>query len=312
MKRLIALLLGAALAGAGVAAPAYAASGPQATPGDRVMVWSKKVTKNAPPTTFSKSRTTSSSALLAGTPYFYAGGAQDTSSISPAVTTIGANFVGFGPYLDTAHDAHTLVESAVRKTPGSNVGVVEAGVTKDPLLYADSQPRLFVYAWDKNGAGVGYNTNFTLLSTRHITPGDVVTGNVTLIWYYQASSNRWWLQVNGSTGSGYIGYYENSVFGTSFTFDKAGQYLAFGEIAQLPGGTRTFTCSDMGNGQVPSATSTAYVGSVSYNGSGTNVNMTASPASTGFGTYHGTLRTFRYGGPGTDSLGNLPGNTGGC
>ena len=279
---------------------------PKPTKNDKLLInHGPKVSKTPPPTTGIRP--------LLGTPYFYAGAAQDTSGIvSPAVTTVGANFSGpTGTYLDTTHDAHGLVELAVRLTPNSNAGLIEAGITQDPVVNADSQPRLFVAYWDGSGVCGCYNTNFNLYGARTYSPGDVITTTKSIQWIYDGSTNLWWLAVAGT----FVGNFNESTLWPSITFNHAGQVLGFGEVAQKASGTRTYSCTDMGNGldsSVAGPPAAASIGSVSYNSSGTNVNMVALGAYYGYTTTMLSARTYRYGGAGSDSSGNLPGNTGSC
>lgn len=299
--RRIALVAAAVMAATAIAAPAHA-SPPSGSPAEEVLTWPAKILKKAPPSA------SGVSARTPGVTYYYAGAAQsNVSSIVPAVTTVGASLQHLpNPLYKAPADSHTLVELAVRKTNNSNAGLVEAGITVDPVVNVDSQPRLFVFAWDKNAVGVGYNTGFVLSASRTITPGDVVSTTSAMSWSYV--SGNWWLSYQGA----WVGYYPNSVFGASFMFDRVGQFLGFGEVANA--GVSSFSCSDMGDGVLPTAAAGVgkQISSVSFNSSGTNVNVTPVTTSTGFGYYQISARSFKYGGPGTNSTGGLPGNTGSC
>lgn len=307
--RKLALIAAAVMAATAIAAPAQAAPAepsvsvpapPRTSPTDKTLTAPAKILKKAPPTS------SGVSARTPGVTYYYAGALQSSvSSIVPAVTTVGANVQHLpNPLYKAPADSHTLVELAVRKTNNSNCGLIEAGITVDPVVNPDSQPRLFVFAWDKNCAGVGYNTGFVLSASRTISPGDVVSTTSAMSWSYV--SGNWWLAYQGA----WVGYYPNSVFGTSFTFDRVGQFLGFGEVANA--GVSAFSCSDMGDGVLPSATTGKQISSVSFNSSGTNVNMTPVTTATGYGYYQISARSFKYGGPGTNSVGGLPGTTGSC
>ncbi len=280
----------------------YAATPPRPTKHDKLLVNHRRIAKNPPPTTGVHT--------LLGVPYWYGGGHQDLTSVSPQVTTVGANFGGTSSwYLDSTNDTHTLYESAVRKTYNSNSVLIEAGVTVDPALNGGSSPTLFVYWWDASGVGQGYNSGFTLYGGRTYTPGtSVITATASIQWVY--SSGLWWLALAGT----WVGYF-NTTNWPGVTFDHAGEWLGFGEVAQKPGGTRTYSCSDMANGLDSSNASALGITSVSYNSSGTGVNLSIiSTAGTGFSAqlFSGSTRSLRYGGPGLNSVGGSPGNTGSC
>lgn len=296
------LILAGVLLAAGSPATAGTLTPPASGKGDKVMHTPNRLAKHAPPT--------SGPHTLLGTPYWYSGAHQDLTSISPAVTTTGGNVGGSSSwYLDSTNDGHTLVETAVRQTYNSNATVIEAGVTVDPTLNGNSSPTLFVYYWDKFGVGQGYNTNFTLYASRTYTPGSsVITSTLAFQWVY--SSGLWWLAVGGT----WVGYF-NTTLWPSVTFDHAAEWLGFDEVAQKSGGTRTYSCSDMRNGLEGSNASALGITSVSYNSSGTGVNLSLiDNPSDGYSPalFTGSTRSFRSGGAGTDSSGSLPGSVGSC
>lgn len=239
-----------------------------------------------------------------GACYWYGVGRQN--SISPAVTSIAAGVTIDDPWISSVTYAyHTLMEIALQDANGN---ILEWGWTRDNTgVYADNHPRLFAAYWTTAGGFAGYNAGFVDYSANPINTGADLTSvinteKVFAIQYAAATgpSNpaRWWFYYDGSP----VGSIPASLLPT---FTGATTVQVFGEVAS----TDDHPCTDMGGNPATLPTSTTYsarFNSVTYNGSGTGVNLTAGsgadPAAPQPTWYNGVLksgstRTVNVGGP---------------
>lgn len=190
-----------------------------------------------------------------GACYFYNGGIQTgfTANYGASATVkIG----GHSGALNGATDYHTLVEAAVQSADSKQI--VEVGVTQDPGVNKNASvgwygPRAFVGAW-VNGVFQGYNGGgFVPVSGAAIVPGvtnlSANTNYVFHIWY-ETSTDRWWIGL----GSAWMGYFPGTLWSSApvdpVTFNRNEKTQIFWEIAS----TEEKPCSDLGNGQIPTAT----------------------------------------------------------
>jgi hypothetical protein len=280
-------------------------------------------------------------ALSGGTTWVWAGGDQTLAAGSTAGGAAASLLVA-EPYIDSAHDNHTLAEVAARNA--SNGNTIEVGWTVDPSLNGGStQPFLFTGAW-KLGVFLGYNATATGYVDNGSNPVNAganlhsvavdptFTNRIKqfLIQYDNTvacgsdPSGGWWVKYAGV----YVGCYQNSIWGAgAFTTVNNAEY--FGEVATpLLSGK---PCSDGGNGSPGNtavlpldATDPAFFASTSWvNGStgvtssntlyaqDSNSNST-SAAYDSFSVGSTGNRTFTYGGKGWTSTGTTPGNKGYC
>lgn len=257
----------------------------------------------------------SSRALLTG-PYFFHAGGQQSLAAGESATSLAANLHVELPYLDTANDAHSLGELAIKSHDQQQV--VEIGTTHDPAVCgAGNSPCLFVFWW-KNGVGQCYNgcgwVDYapTALNVGGSLAADVGTQKRFQLTY---SGGVWWGAYNGT----WIGYFPGSLWTAapgSVTFDKGGVFQGFYEVATKVAGDNT-PCTDMGNGLLASNGSAARVGSISMTGTlpgaiANNFPPFTSPATAAYTAAFASVTTVRAGGTGYTSAGGTPGNTGSC
>lgn len=149
-----------------------------------------------------------------------------------------------------AGDFHSLAEMSVQK--GNDI--IEVGITVDPGVNSgSSDPHLFVSGWYDNG-GVrtwcgSYNggCGYTDYGGNPVNAGANVIGNLnsqpqTFVQYW---AGNWWISYNG----GWIGYFPADMAHGRTSFTDATVVQTFGEVAT----TRLPSCTDMGNGNFPSA-----------------------------------------------------------
>jgi hypothetical protein len=245
--------------------------------------------------------------------FYYNVGSQGFTTTLPTGTY--GNISALSPVLDTVHDGHTLAEVSAQKTVGGSAQIVEAGITEDPVVNSDTQPRLFGYHW-VNGNGSCYN-GCGWVDVAGVTPnlGDVISTNMKVgIEHFSSgmASPGWWMWVGNTAGTtgNWVGYFPDTIWTsatpsvTTFTNEDYGQL--FGEVAagEMPSST---VCTDMGSPTLATPTAGASFGSAQFQGiSAANTNLFVREDPSGIqnewnaeqlGTA-GNIRSFRYGGPG--------------
>jgi hypothetical protein len=216
---------------------------------------------------------------------------------SPAYSTTSvAALMDIKKPLQVSAGEHSLAEVAVADSTGSQV--VEVGWTVDPTLNGDSNPHLFVYHW-VNGATTCYNgCGWVDNSANPVDAGADLSADIgtapTFYLLYDATGGKIWIQYKST----YIGYFSLSIWATAspaFTTFQKQQF--FGEVygSSAP-------CDDMGAGVLPTGTSPARIGSITYASGTGSVNVvrgivtnSAYYDSAMIGT---SVRSGSYGGPG--------------
>ena len=203
-----------------------------------------------------------------GACYFYNGGGQgDVSNYGVSATVTHGGHSGA---LNGATDYHTLVETAVKSADSQQI--IEVGVTQDPSVNKNPPgsstgwygPRVFVGAWI-NGVFQGYNGGgFVPVSGVSVVPGvtnlPANTAYVHHIWY-STDQDLWWI----GFGTEWIGYFPGSMWTSatpSVTFNRNEISQIFWELAS----TELKPCSDLGNGDIPTASLGSKVESIAFRG----------------------------------------------
>jgi len=202
-----------------------------------------------------------------GACYFYNGGGQTAFTANYGASAI-IKIGGHSGALNGATDYHTLVENAVQSADGQQI--VEVGVTQDPIVNKNGGvgwygPRAFVGAWI-NGVFQGYNGGgFVPVSGASIVPGvtnlSANTNYAHHIWY-DTAQDLWWTGL----GSAWLGYFPGSLWTgatPSVTFNRNERTQIFWELAS----TEEEPCSDLGNGDIPTATLGSQVTNVRFRNS---------------------------------------------
>ena len=254
---------------------------------------------------------------LASVNYYYNVGSMGFTGTLPTGTygTFSAMATG-NPDFDSVNDYHTLMEITAEKTVGGLRQVVEAGVTVDPLVNPDLQPRLFFFHWI-NGVPQCYNgCGWTDISTCSFNAGDVLTTAKKIGLEHFTSPTvsvpgwyAWVGPTSGTTGGCWAGYFPDTQWSgaspsVSFPNEDYGQL--FGEVASSRSPSSQ-VCSGMGSNTLATSTTGAFFGSATFQGiTAANTNLYVREAPTGIqgewnaepvGTV-GNIRTFRFGGPG--------------
>jgi hypothetical protein len=252
--------------------------------------------------------------LLTGPYYFYAGARQRLAA-GESANSLAVNLNVYLAYLDTANDAHTLMQLAVQSHDSQQA--VEFGVTHDPAVCgAGNSPCLFG-GYRKNGVWGGYSTGFVdyAANTTH-TLGTTLVANPQKRFQVTYSGGNWWLAYDLA----WIGYFPGTLWTNapnSVTFDKGGLFQSWTEVATKVTGDAT-PCTDAGNGELGNsvAGTSARVGTNALGGTlpGAIANNFTG-FSYGLGIYtHNTVsaQTTRVGGPGYNAAGTAVGTIGSC
>lgn len=245
-----------------------------------------------------------------------AGKYPDASAINMVIPEVNR------PYLATG-DYHSLGESAVFN-PADNGDIAEVGWTADRGVCSatTSKKCLFIYHWI-NGAETCYNgCNFVEYNGAPNVwdIGDDLTSvfNTNQPTQFVWSGGNLWI----AFANEWLGYFPGSEWGGTWT-NGFNRVQHFGEIAA---GT-TKPCTDMGDGDLGTATNTAAARFGSYNtrypggaftatnADSTSVTGPSAPYPSGvwqMNWSNGSLQTTRYGGPGYNSAGTAAGTAGAC
>jgi hypothetical protein len=200
--------------------------------------------------------------------YFYNGGRQDSFSNYGVSSTVTHG--GHSGALNGTTDYHTLVETAVQSADGDQV--IEVGVTQDPYVNKNPVgsstgwygPRVFVGSW-VNGVFQGYNGGgFVPVSGTTVVPGvtnlPANTAYVQHVWY-STDQDLWWI----GFGTEWLGYFPGSMWTgatPSVTFNRNEFTQIFWELAS----TELKPCSDLGNGDIPTASLGSKVENIAFRG----------------------------------------------
>jgi hypothetical protein len=225
--------------------------------------------------------------------YLYNGGRQFDFTPNYGVSST-VTHGGHSGALNGATDYHTLVETAVQSDDSNQI--IEVGVIQSPSVNKNPPgsstgwygPRLFVGAW-VNDVFQGYNGGgFVPVSGTSVVPGvtnlPANTAYVQHIWY-STDQDMWWI----GFGTEWIGYFPGSMWTgatPSVTFNRNELTQIFWEMAS----TELKPCSDLGNGDIPTATLGSKVENIAFRGV-TNGAITAGV----------NFSTFRQGVPGPDA-----------
>jgi hypothetical protein len=243
---------------------------------------------------YNLNKTVSASAFRKGL-YFYGGAFQNAFATGAA-----GNFTAYSTQLADADPVHTTVQLSVASADGKQL--VEMGLTVDNELNGSTSiPYLFI---DQRVDGVEtcFNTcGFVPLAGAHIAPHTgAYPGSVHRL-SIEHRDGAWWLAdtwrvtpTSTWTNGGNLGYYPDSLWGGRFTHADTTQW--FGEVfanTQTP-------CTDMGNGQFPSATSAVIDGLTVI---GSPLNLSLNQSSNTHPSYYNVGFTpddkgITYGGPG--------------
>jgi len=204
-----------------------------------------------------------------GVCYFYNGGRQFDFTPNYGVSAT-VTHGGHSGGLTGAESFHTLVETAVQSADSQQI--IEVGVTQDPSVNKNPPgsstgwygPRVFVGAW-VNGVFQGYNGGgFVPVSGTTIVPGvtnlPANTAYVHHIWY-STDQDLWWI----GFGTEWLGYFPGSMWTgatPSATFNRNGLTQIFWELAS----EEAKPCSDLGNGDIPTATLGSKVENIAFRG----------------------------------------------
>lgn len=242
-----------------------------------------------------------------GACYFYAGARRGGDSATP-VTGVASQVRVAQPAKDSV-DYHSLAEISAQKTIGGQQQIIEVGWTVDPTVNGGSTtPHLFVYRWI-NGVGGNYNgSGWVDYASNATNAGSDVSADIgTQPWMeIQYSGGNWWIFYKNN----WIGYFPESLWTNAGVtgFNNTTFQQTFGEIAAA----HDPTCTDMGNGNFPSASGTYpgfgadFYSLNTNNGSGwavTPYGSTVVSDSTKWDALlinggNGTPTSLRYGGPG--------------
>lgn len=234
-----------------------------------------------PGSALGRGKQSTQSSLLASGLYFYAQGAQVTTSLGAY-----ASFEVAKPAVDTG--GHSLAELAVSSADGQNV--VEVGWTVDRAVNGDLEPHLFVFSWVNGQEGCYNECGFVPQAGGGGPQGRKLAVGSTLFLSIRHSPGAWWVSADGV---GWLGYFPDSLWGGKFT--QAGAHQWFGEV----NATNSAPCTDMGKGVFASNPSAALI-------SGAGLwDTTATPSLTVAATHPAlytvarvTANQIRYGGPG--------------
>lgn len=250
-----------------------------------------------------------------GACYLYNGGRQFDFTPNYGVSAT-VTHGGHSGALNGATDYHTLVETAVQSADSQQI--IEVGVTQDPSVNKNPPgsgtgwygPRVFVGAWI-NGAFQGYNGGgFVPVSGTTVVPGvtnlPANTAYVHHIWY-DTNQDLWWI----GFGTEWLGFFPGDLWDNatpSVTFNRNGLTQIFWELAS----TELKPCSDLGNGDIPTATLGSKVENIAFRGltngaitTGVNFSTFREPAATAGSPYANTYslgpagaqRGYKGGGP---------------
>jgi neprosin-like protein len=210
-------------------------------------------------------------------------------------------------------DYHTLGELAAED--GGNIA--ETGWQVSFNNYSDLDPHMFVYHW-VNGAGQGYNTNFTDYSGTAgfspVGPGDSLASYVGTtkefgLYYFDntgcSGCAGWWAEFDNL----WVGFFPDANWtGAGQTFVDMLDNQIFGEVARA----NQESCTDMGSGAMAGGSASGVMNAYTLTG-------TTDTADFGYNLTHGLgptnsarwstvavgtpVTTIRWGGPGYDSVG---------
>lgn len=208
-------------------------------------------------------------------------------------------------------DSHVLAQLAVDNSAGE---LIEYGITRDPNVFGDNQPRLFA-GYRVNGVWQGYGTGFVdyapNTTNTYGTAVTVVPGTQRR-FEIKYSGGNWWLAYDLA----WIGYIPGSLFTAPNTFVSGNLFQAFFEVAHYNAVVES--CSDLGNGLPASNGSAARIGSVSISGLVPTTAVVAynsyvqPAASLGYTITPLSATSFRGGGPGANAALTGVGTTGSC
>jgi hypothetical protein len=218
----------------------------------------------------------------AGTTYHYATAVPQT--LTTKATGAAATFTVHHPK-QVRSGSHSLAEIAVA-APNLNFTYVEAGWTVE-----SGQPtRLFVFWW-RNGKPHCYNFGCGFVDRgKGLRPGVALKAGSTIRLAWKHKSGKWWLFVNGKQS----GFYPDRLWDGKFTGTK--WFQVFGEVAH---GSGHALCEDMGNGKLPSNTTSAKVTEVRFfNGAPVQLSTSTTDSGNNYRLRITSKTSFRYGGPG--------------
>jgi hypothetical protein len=327
-------LVGYSDAADGAIVPIYEYTPPKLTNAEKAKFG--KVTKGvkrfkaAPPAPHAQA-----SKRVSGPPwYHWAGGRQNVTADGifancnvPASTDPYLRPTGV-PSAGVQGDVHSLCQLAVIENDFvSNRDIGEIGWVKsiDPAICPTGSRCLFGSHW-VNGVHGGWNSSFTDNAANPVNLGKVLSatcagGNTRFgVQYFNAD---WWLWFDecstDATPGDWLGFYAGSLWSGSGGYTVAGTVSGFGEVAS---NNDSNPCSDMGNGDTPTATGTASrVGTVQLINAAAATNLTMWSNSNGHGSVpqaytavasNTPTTTYRFGGPGYTATNALPGVNGGC
>lgn len=234
-------------------------------------------------------------ATLSGSQYWYAQAIQ-----SPAVSTTSATWqmdIKDPGQVSATGGEHSLAEAAL--SDSTHQQIVELGWNVDPNLYGDNDPHVFVYNWVNGNQGCYNGCGWVDSASNPVDAGSNISTDVgtlkTFSLMYDAATDAIWAYYNGS----WLGYFPESVWtgaspAASLTSFQKQQF--FGEVYS-PAST---VCDDMGDGLFP-LTGAARIGSVTYAGGSSSVNLVTSATNSSYydaALLTGSVRSFAYGGPG--------------
>lgn len=261
------------------------------------------------------------------TSFIYGNSSQGGGGQLAGMNSLAANMTVIKPYLDytgTNGDYHSLVEMAAQSEDGQQV--VELGVNVDNAVNGDTNAHIFVFHWI-NGNPTCYNgcgwVPYTGSGASPVAAGGTIPASdigTSQKFNIVHSGGAWWLAYK----NGWLGYFPDTEwtaprtgYGSPVTYTEMGYVQLFGELAVH----KTNPCTDMGTGVLATTTAGARIGSVTFGGTTTPVNlyvrMATAPTSFPYLGYNavllsGSTRSFDYGGPGADSTGSVVGTTGSC
>lgn len=193
---------------------------------------------------------------------------------------------------------HTLAELAVQTADGFNT--VEVGWNVDRAVNGDDDPHLFVFHWVNNDPACYNACGFEINEAGGVKPGDTLPVDTLKKFGIEHFANAWWVAYDTS----YVGSFPDKLWTSQgVDFPKGQFFQAYGEVA-APNMT---PCSQMGSAQkVDDAAGTgARIGSVTFiNGPVVSLNMYSDNAVYGITPLQKSVRSFRYGGPGSGNPDN--------
>lgn len=275
--------------------------------------------------------------------YHYAGGG-DTATNTGGFANLYVNNAFLDSEGDSPNYTHTLTEIAVQSTtnPGTSQ-IVEVGFHQNRQVNPSLSyhPFMFVYWWKLVGGvateqcynGCGW-VNYTGTGNCGVTPGvtdlssQVGTTHSLGIHYVGTGTKGWWVSYDNKP----CGYYPADPAATSTagniwypaTYTSAARVQWFGEVFS----NYNQPCTDMGDGRDGNsyvapyayASDPALIGSASFDGGSPGVDMTGDTyddVAHGYWVANASaagnpIRSLYYGGKGSNSSGNQPGNIGSC